>query len=747
MHLQPPSFAWRKLYPGTQQRPAPLIQSSVNRLAPDSMPTMQPAGTTSTLSPSSDAETANEIFVPESLLAAAASSEANPQTLRWSFTPLPPAAAPAEEIHVQKRRQSWAMRPPEGSEGVYRHVSYSSAIEEGRGPLSPVHEDAGSIYRSQSLGERSTAGSTAGHQRHSRYSPLRNGSGHWSDRYSRGPSEDSIFAAPMRFSRAPNAVRKSRNSSLKSLYDRAKLVKIKHQRKYWLRILIEYGAYTFLALVVYFVLVGMPLWKGAVYWLYWIMQYRLIFQGGWAIFIFTLIWFSYTPLLTRFEPDPPGPDYYQVRHIAPQTPRAALVIPCFRAAPIIGRTLEAALHIFPASHIYVIANGNSATPLDNTEDICRRFGVNHIWCPVGSKIVALFVGCYAAKAFRYLLLIDDDCILPPNFPVVTGRLTDQVQCIGYTIKSVGADSSRGTYCQQAQDLEYKLAGLQRSFAGRFGSATFPHGAISLWRRKFLKRTLENHPGFSISEDWFLGDSCRRLGGRIQMCSAVFVETTTPARLISVNSDAMRGGFGETTVCKQRFLRWNFFVTHSMWYNSSYLFGSWRLGWWEFGTKVFVFQELYETVLYMLTPFVIPTSIVVEPGFTMLLTIASWGLYLLNAVIFNEVHLKQKGERVDLWVVVVYYMPYKLIIGLMNVVSCYWSIIKYARYFARRHPKLTEDHKAVGMVLRLEEMSKGDGGEQPEGGLGRSMTVRSVGYRTRTGGILEVSELPSVAELG
>ncbi|KAL2867773.1 glycosyltransferase family 2 protein [Aspergillus lucknowensis] len=667
------------------------------------MARMQPPNTTSPLSSWSDEETANEIFVPEPLLAAAASSETAPQTLRWSSTPLPPTAVPAGEIRVRKRGQSRAMGLPEGSQGVYRHVSYSSAVEEGRGPLSPVRQDAGSVPRSQSLSERTTASHRA--ERHIRCAPLQTDS----EAGPRGVSGDSNFAPVMRVSRTPNEVRKSRIGSLRSVYDRAKLVNIKHQRKDWLRHVIEYGAYAFLVLAVYFVLVGLPLWKGSVYWLYWIMQYKLIFHGGWAIFICMLFWFSYTPLLTQFEPDPPGPDFYQVRHIARETPNVALVIPCYRAAPILGHTLAAALHTFPPSHIYVIANGNSTMPLDNTEAICRSFGVNHIWCPVGSKIVALFVGCYAAKAFPYVLLIDDDCILPPDFPVVTNRLTDQVQCIGYTIKSVGADGSRGTYCQQAQDLEYKLAGLQRSFAGRLGSAMFPHGAISLWRRKFLKRTLETHPGFSISEDWFLGDSCRRLGGRIQMCSAVFVETTTPARLISVRADVTRGGFGETTVCKQRFLRWNFFVTHSMWYNSSYLFGSWRLGWWEVGTKLFVFQELYETVLYLLTPFVIPTSIVVEPGFTMTLTIACWALYLLNALIFNEAHLRRKGERVNPWVVAVYYMPYKLMIGVIRVISCYWSIIRYARYFARRHPKLTENHKAVGVVLRLEEQSQGTDG--------------------------------------
>jgi glycosyltransferase involved in cell wall biosynthesis len=279
----------------------------------------------------------------------------------------------------------------------------------------------------------------------------------------------------------------------------------------------------------------------------------------------------------------------------PAAPDTALLIPCYRSGPIIGRTLEAALKIFPASQIYVIANGNSSSPLDNTEEICRAHGVNHIWCPVGSKVVALFVGCYAIKTLRYVLLMDDDCILPPNFPVVTSRLTDQVRCIGYTIKSVGHNSTKGSYCQQAQDLEYKIAGLQRSFAGRIGSATFPHGAISLWDKTFLKEVFAHHPGFSISEDWFLGNSCRSLGGRIQMCSAVFVETTTPSAFFFIDRDRGRGGFGETTVFKQRFLRWNFFVAHGMWNNLAYIFGSWKLGKWEIGTKLCVFQEVYNHI--------------------------------------------------------------------------------------------------------------------------------------------------------
>jgi hypothetical protein len=65
----------------------------------------------------------------------------------------------------------------------------------------------------------------------------------------------------------------------------ADLVKIKYQREYWIQLLIEYGTYGALAAFVYFVLVGAPLWKGGVRWLYWAMQHKLIFSYGWAIAI------------------------------------------------------------------------------------------------------------------------------------------------------------------------------------------------------------------------------------------------------------------------------------------------------------------------------------------------------------------------------------------------------------------------------------------------------------------------------
>jgi hypothetical protein len=115
-----------------------------------------------------------------------------------------------------------------------------------------------------------------------------------------------------------------------------------------------------------------------------------------------------------------------------------------------------------------------------------------------------------------------------------------------------------------------------------------------------------------------------------MCSAVFVETETPSSIFF--SSGSRGGFGEMTIFSQRFYRWNFFFVNGMFYNMAYILGSWKLGFWEIGAKLFVFQEVYETLLYLLAPFVLPISLVVRPVFCVYLLIATIGMYYLNVTV-------------------------------------------------------------------------------------------------------------------
>jgi hypothetical protein len=65
--------------------------------------------------------------------------------------------------------------------------------------------------------------------------------------------------------------------------------------------------------------------------------------------------------------------------------------------------------------------------------------------------------------------------------------------------------------------------------------------------------------------------------------------------------------------------------------------------------------VYETVLYLLTPFVLPISLLVRPCFRVTLLMVTLGLYLLNAIVFNEIHLRLRSERVKLKVLLWYYV--------------------------------------------------------------------------------------------
>lgn len=122
-----------------------------------------------------------------------------------------------------------------------------------------------------------------------------------------------------------------------------------------------------------------------------------------------------------------------------------------------------------------------------------------------------------------------------TFPLVTDRITaDRLNSdafdpmlakggtarIRYVLKSTGETGSKGTLIQQAQDLEYKLSGLSRHFAGTHGTSTFPHGAIILWDRHILETLFWGHPGFTISEDWCFEHTCRvRHIKLIEWCNA------------------------------------------------------------------------------------------------------------------------------------------------------------------------------------------------------------------------------------
>lgn len=66
-------------------------------------------------------------------------------------------------------------------------------------------------------------------------------------------------------------------------------------------------------------------------------------------------------------------------------------------------------------------------------------------------------------------------------------------------------------------------------------------------------------------------------------------------------------------------------------------------------------QVYETLLYLLTPFVLPISLIVQPELCGCLVAGTVGLYVVNCIIFNELHLRLKKERVSYMVLIFYYV--------------------------------------------------------------------------------------------
>lgn len=77
----------------------------------------------------------------------------------------------------------------------------------------------------------------------------------------------------------------TRRTTLANIYEMAKVRKVELEREKWVRVLFEVSIYLLLLCFIYFVLVGRPLWNGAVWWLFWVVENRFVIQGTWSITI------------------------------------------------------------------------------------------------------------------------------------------------------------------------------------------------------------------------------------------------------------------------------------------------------------------------------------------------------------------------------------------------------------------------------------------------------------------------------
>jgi hypothetical protein len=74
-----------------------------------------------------------------------------------------------------------------------------------------------------------------------------------------------------------------RKSSMWQLYEQAKERGVELQRHRSVQLAFEFGIYAILICIIYFVLIGVPLWNGAVWWLWWVVAHKFVIAGGFSI--------------------------------------------------------------------------------------------------------------------------------------------------------------------------------------------------------------------------------------------------------------------------------------------------------------------------------------------------------------------------------------------------------------------------------------------------------------------------------
>lgn len=77
----------------------------------------------------------------------------------------------------------------------------------------------------------------------------------------------------------------ARRNSLIDVYEKAKVRGEQLQRKRWVQLTFEFSCYLLILCFIYFVLVGRPIWNGAVWFLYWVAEKKFTVAGTWSVTI------------------------------------------------------------------------------------------------------------------------------------------------------------------------------------------------------------------------------------------------------------------------------------------------------------------------------------------------------------------------------------------------------------------------------------------------------------------------------
>lgn len=141
-----------------------------------------------------------------------------------------------------------------------------------------------------------------------------------------------------------------------------------------------------------------------------------------------------------------------------------------------------------------------------------------------------YAGVMACKKYKYVLVLDDDVILPPDLDMGLDLIHGDTIGVAFPIRAAHPKRIYSLFTEW-QSLEYQLTGYNKLMQYKTGSVQYPHGAASLWDRKALKTALRSHDTVFYAEDAKLGLWALKNGYSMAIKPEVPILTEAPTTLL------------------------------------------------------------------------------------------------------------------------------------------------------------------------------------------------------------------------
>lgn len=229
-----------------------------------------------------------------------------------------------------------------------------------------------------------------------------------------------------------------------------------------------------------------------------------------------------------------------------------VMIPCHQSMIRVGKkrlseVIQSAIKQVPPQNIYIVDNGPWPEAPDETNSVVKSIHakINCEYFAYPGKTTALMKAVIDVLAHRpdltHVLTFDNDVTVPDNYEFRQQffRSDRRVKAIVYPIRAVNPDGPHRNLLTRWQDIDYVMAGANKSYLDHFRALDKPHGAVWLCEIKVLYDILIRHNGQFRGEDWQLGLLLRNLYSpdgalQLRLDSACFFETDAPQKYFSAD---------------------------------------------------------------------------------------------------------------------------------------------------------------------------------------------------------------------